>query len=149
MCLLFTLWWRPWLCYTGTVHTDPPVPRSLVRTTDAVHRGHRPGGAGLCGPHGTGGKGYTLYRVSFALCNHPSTVVHGFPCLKFAQIQITLSHYNSPSLKFGCWTLGQRGKNKTGANIFLYAVLSKNFWMFLRLWMLFLCEFCIFKVKIF
>lgn len=33
---------------------------------------------------------------------HPSTVVHGFPCLKFAQIQITLSHYNSPSLKFGC-----------------------------------------------
>lgn len=50
------------VCYTGSVHPDPPVPRSLVRITDAVHRGHCPGGAGLCGPHGTGGNGYTVYR---------------------------------------------------------------------------------------
>lgn len=68
-------------CNTGPVHPDPPVPRSLVRTTDAVHRRHRPGGTGLCGPHGTGGNGHTVYGVSFARCYMyfcPYTFVNGF-----------------------------------------------------------------------
>ena len=41
---------------TGAVYPDTPVPRTLVRTPDAVHRGHRSGGAGMCGAHGAGGK---------------------------------------------------------------------------------------------
>ena len=41
---------------TGAVYPDSPVPRTLVRTPDAVHRGHRSRGAGLCGAHGAGGK---------------------------------------------------------------------------------------------
>ena len=44
------------ICTTGAVYPDSPVPWTLVRTPDAVHRGHRSGGAGLCGAHGAGGK---------------------------------------------------------------------------------------------
>lgn len=69
----------------------------------------------------------TVYRVIFAHLNLQTVS----PRLEFTQTGLcfkrdNLRQWNWPSLKFALWQGGERGKNKTKANISLYTVFEKR-----------------------